>query len=68
MDDFLDSENTGFVLDEENRIHVRYENKTYVGDFCNDSVVLDSEVPDEIVKMIEIVVSDYPYLLGSVEE
>ena len=66
MDDFENSENSGFLADGE-KLTIRYAGKIIKGEI-NDDGFVEADVPDEIKAMIAEVFISYPYLLGPVEE
>lgn len=66
MDDFKNSENSGFLADGE-KLTIRYAGNIIKGEI-NDDGFVEADVPDEIKAMIAEVFISYPYLLGPVEE
>ena len=66
MDDFENSENSGFLADGE-KLTIRYAGNIIKGEI-NDDGFVEADVPDEIKAMIAEVFISYPYLLGPVEE
>lgn len=66
MDDFENSENSGFYAYEDKLI-IRLDGKIILGEINGDGFV-EADVPDEVKAMITEVFISYPYLLGPVEE
>ncbi len=66
MDDFENSENSGFIADGD-KLTIRLDGRVLLGEINEDGYI-EADIPDEVKAMIAEVFISYPYLLGPVEE